>query len=231
MKAAAKARDFVRFRYVLSSSDSLLIRSHEDTETSIGPYDLGFLIVRDKVNLSGVSLRDLPQFKGDKNYADSFSTLAITRACASEGPIYFVTMKYMGDELSPALVFVVSPSGEGYVASALPMFSGGTVDVSRADPHKIKVWHNLNEGTCNACKTAYRVIDYQLQSGVPVRIGEHRTKRLYSTGQFDESRPFCSLNASRFVPVSGLPVIGSRPLEASGNGQATPMNRDLIKRK
>ena len=194
MKAASKPRDFVRFRYVLSSSDSLLIRSHEDTETSIGPYDLGFLIARDGAAINRVALRGLSEFRGEyEDYSEAFSTLAITRACASEGTIYFVTMKYMGDELSPALVFVVVPSAERYVASALPMFSGGTVDVSRADPFHLKVWHNLNEGRCNACETAYQITEYEVRDGKPVRIRQHRTKGLYSTGQFKESR-------IRFVP-------------------------------
>jgi len=194
IKAASKRRDFFRFKYAMSSSNSILIRSREDTETSIGPYDLGFLIARDGTTINRVALRGLSQFQGeDEEYSESFSTLAITRACASEGPIYFVTMKYMGDELSPALVFVVVPSREGYVASALPMFSGGTVDVSRADPLHLKVWHNLNEGMCNACKTAYRITEFEIRDGKPVRTRQHRTKRLYSTGQFEESR-------IRFVP-------------------------------
>lgn len=140
MKPAVKSRNFVRFRYAFSSSDSLLIRSHEGTETSIGPYDLGFLITRNGATQNRVTLQGLSQFRGeDQDYWESFRTLAVTRACTSDRPIYFVTMKYMGDELSPALVFVVVPSARGYVASALPMFSGGTVDVSRADPLHLKV--------------------------------------------------------------------------------------------
>src|SRR5690348_8760635 len=62
MKAASQPRDFVRFKYSLTSSDSILIRSHEDTETSIGPYDLGFLITRDGKVLQNVTLRRLPEF-------------------------------------------------------------------------------------------------------------------------------------------------------------------------
>lgn len=194
MKAVRTARDFVRFKYNLSPSDLLLIRSHEDTETSIGPYDLGFIITRNGTTLNRVTLRDLSQFRReDADYWESFSTLAITRACASEEPVYFVTMKYMGDELSPAQVFVLVPSAKGYVASALPMFSGGTVDVSRADPLHLKIWHNLNEGMCNACMTAYRISEYEVRGGKPVRIQQYRTKRLYSSGQFDDSR-------IRFVP-------------------------------
>jgi hypothetical protein len=139
-------------------------------------------------------LRELSQFRGeDEDYWESFRTLAITRACASEGLVYVVTMKYMGDELSPAVVFVVAPSGQGYIVSALPMFSGGTVDVSRANPLHLKIWHNLNEGMCNACETAYRITEYELRDGKPVRIRQYRTKRLYSSGQFEESR-------IRFVP-------------------------------
>jgi hypothetical protein len=104
MKAASRPRDFVRFKYSLST-DSLQIRSHEDTETTIGPYDLGFVIARDGKRIQSVALRDLPEFRHeDSDYSESFTTLAVTRACASEGPIYFVTMQYMGDEISPALV-------------------------------------------------------------------------------------------------------------------------------
>jgi hypothetical protein len=194
MKAAAQPRDFVRFKYALSPSDSLLIRSHEDTETSIGPYDLGFRIARDGKTLHSIVLRTLPEFRGeDPYYSQSFVTLAISRACVSEGPIYFVTMKYMGDELSPALVFILVPTADGYGVSNLPLFSGGIVDVSKADPLHLKVWDNLNEGMCNACKTAYRVTEYEIRDGKPVRTQQHRTRHLYSSGQFEESR-------IRFVP-------------------------------
>jgi len=194
MKAAQRARDFVRFRYDLSPSDRLLIRSHEDTETSIGPYDLGFLITRDGTAVNRLNLEGFSQFRGeDADYWQSFRTLAITRACTSEGPIYFVTMKYMGDELSPALVFIIVPTAQGYFASALPMFSGGTVEVSRANPLRLKVWHSLNEGMCNACETAYRITEYVVRDGKPVRVRQYRTKRLYSSGQFEDSR-------IRFVP-------------------------------
>jgi hypothetical protein len=135
-------------------------------------------------------LRDLPEFqRGEFQSADdAFWTVAITRACASEGPIYFVTMKYMGDEISPALVAVVIPSPERYIIFALPMFSGGTVDVSTSNPFHLRVWHNLNEGECNACETAYRITEYEIQDGRLVQTRQYRTKHLYSTGQFGESR-------------------------------------------
>lgn len=194
MKAASKPRNFIRYRYPLSSSDSLMIRSHEDSETTIGPYDLGFSIARDEKILQTVRLRELPEFRReDSFFSESFATLAVSSASTSDGPIYFVTMKYMGDEISPALVFVLVPSEDGYEISNLPLISGGTVDVSKSDPHNLRVWHNLNEGMCNACETAYRITDYEIRKGKPVRIRQYRTQHLYSSGQFDDSR-------IRFVP-------------------------------
>jgi len=192
MKAATKPRDFVRFRYALSFSDSLLIRSHEDEETEIGPYDLGFLIAKDGKTMQRVALRELQELRS-KDMSEDFTTLAVSRACGSGGPMFFVTMKYMGDEISPALVFVLIPTAGGYEISRLPMFSGGTVDVSRADPLHLRVWDNLHEGECNACETAYRITDYEIRDGKPVRTRQQRTRRLYSSGQFDDSR-------IRFVP-------------------------------
>ena len=62
MKAASQTRDFVRFSYSLSSFDVLLIQSHEDTETTIGPYDTGFTITRDGKDMRSEALRDLPEF-------------------------------------------------------------------------------------------------------------------------------------------------------------------------
>src|ERR1035438_1637283 len=103
-KAASDAPDFVRFRYSLSTSDSLLIRSREDTETSIGPHDTGFVITRNGSILRRISLRELPEMpRGEPEYADSFTTLAVTRACGNGVPIFFVTMQYSGDMTSPAL--------------------------------------------------------------------------------------------------------------------------------
>lgn len=194
MKAAGKPRNFVRFRYALSASDSLQIRSHEDTETSIGPYDLGFAIERDNKTLQSVTLRNLPEFRReDSSVSQSFSTLYISRACASSSPIYFVTMKYMGDEISPALVFVLVPSTQGYEVTTLPMIRGGVVDVSMADPLHLRIWENLEEGGCNACETAYRVTEYEIRNGKLVRIRQRRTRRLYTTGDFEDTR-------IRFVP-------------------------------
>jgi len=194
-KVASKARDFVRFRYSLSASDSLLIRSHEDTETSIGPYDTGFVITRDGSVLQRISLRELPEMRReDPDFADSFTTLAVTRACESGGPIFFVTMQYGGDEISPALLFALVPSAHGFEVITLPMISGGVLEVSRADPLHLRTWDNLHEGNCNACETAYQITDYEIRDGRPIRTRRHRTQRLYTSGNFDDRRRI------RFIP-------------------------------
>jgi len=194
MKAASKSKDFTRFRYALSSTDVLLIDSHEDTQTTIGPYDTGFSVKRDGKTIKSVALRELPEFQRQGSfYSESFTTIAITTACGSVDPIYFLTMKYKGDELSPALIFLLIPSAKGYRVSNLPMISGGTVDVSKSNPLHLKVWDNLNEGMCNACMTAYRITEYEIQEGGPVRIRRYRTRHLYSSDQFGEARV-------RFIP-------------------------------
>jgi hypothetical protein len=194
MKAAANPRNFVRYKYRLSDTDSIQIESHEDTETSIGPYDLGFLIKRSGSTVRQIHLRRLPEFRKQESFfSKAFSTLAITRVCEHDAPMYFITMKYMGDELSPALVFVVSPSGTSYGVLALPMFSGGTIDVSKSAPNRIRIWNNLNEGACNACETRYRVTEYELLSNKAVRLRSYRTRHLYTSGEFDDVRV-------RFVP-------------------------------
>jgi hypothetical protein len=194
MKAASEPRDFVRFRYSLSTFDSLLVQSHEGAETSIGPYDFGFVIEREGKTIQNVTLRKLPEFRHqDSFFSQVFTTLYVSRACASGGPIYFVTMKYMGDEISPALVFTLVPSKQGYEVSTLPMIRGGVVDVSMADPHQLRIWENLEEDDCNACETAYRITEYEIRDAKPVRIRQYRTRHLYTTGDFDESR-------IRFIP-------------------------------
>lgn len=194
MKAASHPRTFVRFKYQLSSSSSLLIRSHEDTETSIGLYDVGFVVTHNGQVLRSINLRTLPEFlREDPSFAEAFTTVAITRACTNTSRMYFITMKYMGDELSPALIFVILPFAEGYKVFPLPMFSGGAVDVSKVDPLHLRIWNNLNEGSCNACGTPYRVTDYQIQDGMPVRTRQRRTKHQYASTQFPESR-------IRFIP-------------------------------
>jgi hypothetical protein len=68
MKAAIKSRDFVRFEYSLSASDSLFIESHEDIETSIGPYDTGFVMKRGGDALKRVSVQSVPQIR--REYSD-----------------------------------------------------------------------------------------------------------------------------------------------------------------
>lgn len=199
VEAASHARDFVRFRYPLSTSDSLLIRSHEDTETTIGPYDTGFVVTRDGKVMQSKALRDLPEFRSNDpsfSFSDGFTTLAVARACGSAGPIYFVTMQWMGDITSPALVFTAVPLAGGYIISSFPSFSGGTVDVSRADPRHFRIWDNLHEGNCNACETAYRITEYEIRDGKPVRVRQYRTRHLYDSGNyiFDDRRRV------RFIP-------------------------------
>jgi hypothetical protein len=197
MKAASKARDFVRFSYSLSTSDLLLIRSHEDTETSIGPFDTGFVITQDGKVLQSVTLRKLPEFRGlEPEYSESFITLAVTRACTSKGPIYFVTMQYMGDMTSPALLFTLVPSAHGYEVSTLPMISGGVLEVSRADPFHLRTWDNLHEGECEACETAYEITEYEIRDGKPVRSRQYRTRHLYNSGYYI----FDSRRRIRFIP-------------------------------
>jgi hypothetical protein len=197
MKAASKDRDFVRFRYSLSVSDSLLIRSHEDAETSIGPYDTGFVIIRDENILQRISLRELPEMpRGEPEYADSFTTLAVTRACGNGGPIFFVTMQYSGDMTSPALLFVLVPSANGFEVTTLPMISGGVLEVSRSNPLHLRTWDNLHEGNCEACETAYQITEYQIQNAKPVQTRQYRTRHLYTSGNyiFDDRRRI------RFIP-------------------------------
>lgn len=189
MKAAAKSRNFARFTYPLSDTDSIQIESHEDTDTSIGPYDLGFLVKRSGSTIRQIRLRQLAEFrKQDSLFSQTFSTLAVTRVCDRDMPMYFITMKYMGDELSPALVFVVSPSGTSYDVLALPMFCGGTIDVSQSAPNRIRIWNNLEEGMCNACKTRYRVTEYELQKDKAVKLRSYRTRQLYTSGDFNDVR-------------------------------------------
>lgn len=195
LKAASNPRDFVRFSYSLSASEALLVRSHEDTGTSIGPYDTGFVITRDGKTLQSTVLEKLPEFqREDSSFAEAFTTLTVTRACGSGGPIYFVTMQYMGDMTSPALLFTLVPSVRGYEVSTLPMISGGVLEVSKADPLRIRTWNNLHEGSCEACETAYQVTEFEMRAGKPVRTRQYRTKHLYTSGNFDDLRRI------RFIP-------------------------------
>jgi hypothetical protein len=194
MKVATKSRDFARFRYSLSPSDSLLIRSHEDTETSIGPYDTGFVITRNGKTMQSSILGQLPEFHGDPTFSEGFSTLAVTRACTSRDPIYFITMQWMGDDISPALVFILVPSPQGYEVSTLPSISGGIVDVSMVNPLHFRTWDSLHEGACNACETAYRITEYEIRNGKPIRTRNYRTRHNYTSGNFDDRRRI------RFIP-------------------------------
>jgi hypothetical protein len=195
IKAASKARDFVRFRYSLSASDTLLIRSHVDRETSLGPFDTGFVILREGKVLRRVTLAALPEMRheGD-DFAQSFTALAVARACGSGGSIFFVTMQYSGDETSPALLFTVVPSGDGYEISTLPMISGGILEVSRVDPSKIRTWDNLHEDNCEACETPYEIAEYEIRDGKPVPTRRYRTRHLYQSANFDDRRRI------RFIP-------------------------------
>jgi hypothetical protein len=195
LKAANKARDFVRFSYPISATDVLQIHSHEDTETSIGPYDTGFSIKRNRSTLRGVSLRGLPEMRGeDANYANSFTTLVVTRACASSGAIYFITMQYIGDDTSPTLAFVLLPTAARFTYITLPMINGGILEVSRTNPLHLRTWNNLFEGMCNSCNTAYQVTDYEIEDRKLVKISRCRTRKLYSSTQFDDRRRI------RFIP-------------------------------
>jgi len=197
MKAATKARDFDRFSYSLSTSDSLLIRSHEDAETTIGPYDTGFVITRDGKTMQTVLLRELPELKDqDPMLSEGFTTLAVTRACGRGGPIYFVSMQWEGDMTSPALIFTLAPSAQGYEVSSLPMIRGGILEVSMAHPHRLRAWDNLGEGECNACETAYQITEYEIRDGKPIQTRQYRTRHLYDSGNhiFDDRRRI------RFIP-------------------------------
>lgn len=187
--ASSKPRDFTRFKYSLSNSDSLLIRAHEDPETSLGPYDTGLVIKRNGSLLQRISIRQVPEIRReDADYANSFTTLAVTRACGGDAPTFFVTMQYQGDMTSPALLFVLIRANGRYLVSIPPMISGGVFEVSRTDPLHLRTWDNLHEGNCEACETAYEITDYLIRNGKLVAMGKHRTRRFYTSGEFDDRR-------------------------------------------
>lgn len=176
----------VRFKYSLSASDSLLIQSHGAPDMA---HATGFAITRNGRKLRRISLRELPEMpRNEPEYADSFTALAVTRACGNQGPIFFVTMQYQGDLTSPALAFVLVPSATGYEVSTLPMFSGGVVEVPKADPFHFRIWDNLHEGGCEACPTPYEISEYEIRNGKPVHIRKHQTRHLYNSGDFDDRR-------------------------------------------
>ena len=193
-KSPKQSRDFVRFSYSLTATDSLL--AHDDPERSVGSYDTGFAITRNQGILRKVTLQNLPELRGDSLFAENSNTLAITRARTSGVPVYFVTLGYEGDMTSPDLFLAVIPNADGYEISALPKVSGGVLDVSRSDPLHLRTWDNLSEGECNACATRYRVTEFQVQDGKPVRIRRFRTRHLYSSDEamFDDRRRV------RFIP-------------------------------
>lgn len=196
-KPASEPRKFVRFRYSLSASDSLLITSNEDSEKSLGPFDTGFVINRDRRDLQTISLRKLPEMlREEPDYANSFTTLAVARACAKEGPIFFVTMQYVGDLTSPALLFTLVPTATGFEISTLPMISGGVLEVSTSNPSHLRTWDNLHEGNCEACETAYQITEYEIRSGKPIQTRKYRTRHRYTSGYriFDDRRRI------RFIP-------------------------------
>jgi hypothetical protein len=147
--------------------------------------------------MQSVVLRKLTEFQREEpEYSESFKTLAVTRACGGGGPIYFITMQYMGDMTSPALLFTLIPSAHGYEISTLPMISGGVLEVSIANPLYIKTWDNLHEGECEACPTAYQITEYEIREGKPIQTRQYRTRHLYTSGNyiFDDRRRI------RFIP-------------------------------
>ncbi|MGA1980983.1 MAG: hypothetical protein ABSG84_00810 [Acidobacteriaceae bacterium] len=127
----------------------------------------------------------------DEFFRENFTTLAIARACVGDAPLFFVAMGYVGDMTSADLFLSVVPTPQDYVVSALPMVAGGALDVSKANPLNLRTWDNLFEGECNACETHYRITEYQIRDGKPVRTRRYRTRHLYSSGNYifdDRSR-------------------------------------------
>ena len=139
----------------------------------MGPYDTGFVVTRDGKTMQTVLLRELAELKGqDPMFSEGFTTLSVTSACGSEGPIYFVSMQWEGD------------------------MTGGVLEVSRANPFHLRTWDNLAEGSCNACETAYQITEYEIRDGKPIKTRQYRTRHLYTSGdhRFDDRRRI------RFIP-------------------------------
>jgi hypothetical protein len=127
---------------------------------------------------------------------EEYTALAVTKACTGDSPLYFVSMQRWGDEISPAFLFTVVPTGDGYKISHLPAISGGVLEVSTSNPLNLRAWDSLHEGDCNACETHYLITEYQIRHGKPVRTQRYRTRRLYDSGNyiFDDRRRI------RFIP-------------------------------
>lgn len=183
--------DYVSYAYQLSATDELLFVVHA---TPIGPHVRELLITRNGLTAQRILMRNLPELRNDTFYAENFTALTVTRACANNTPIYFVAMGYAGDITSGDLYFIVVPMDSDYKVSALPVTSGGTIEISRSNPFNIRTWDNLHEGSCNACETRYRVADFTIKDGIPIKTRRYRTHRLYTSGQFDD------LRRVRFIP-------------------------------
>jgi hypothetical protein len=177
--------NFVRFRYSLTPEDQLEIYSRENA----GPTrvsDRG-IALRHKGIAQLIPISELAVMHGQDSYfRNNFTALSLTRVCASATPVFYLAFGYQGDMTSANLFLAIVPTAAGYRATALPMVSGGILDVSRQTPLTVKTWDNLFEGECNACETHYRVREYVLVSGTPVRKRSFVPRHLYTSQNFDD---------------------------------------------
>ncbi len=180
---------FVHYRYELGADSAILLYGQSMELPDPGYNDEGILIVLAGKVTRQRSLARLRVLASSDDYEKhNFIALSITRACTEGAPIYFAAFGYMGDMTSADLFLIIIPEENAYRISALPLVSGGTLDLSRSEPLRVRTWNNLGEGSCNACDTHYWVSEFTLREGAPMLVKRFRTRRMYSSddAMFDD---------------------------------------------
>jgi len=182
--------EFVHVSIPMAGGNQLLIYALHNDAPFNGYSERGILISHDGLTISKLPLSSIPELKPDPKHpdddpSDSYQALSLTTVCLGGKTFYWLAFHWQGDIISPELLVLLSPQGQGYSLSPLPLIDGGTLEISRSDPSQFRTWNNLFEGICNACETHYEVAEYALISGKPSLRRKWKSKKLYSTGQFN----------------------------------------------
>jgi len=183
--------EFVHVSIPIAGGDRLLLYALHNDAPFTGYSERGILIAHNGRTINKLPLSTLPELKGDPKEpdddpSDSYQSLSLTTMCMGDKAFYWLAFHWQGDITSAELLVLLSPRGQQYEFSALPLINGGILEISRSDPSRFRTWDSLLEGGCNACETHYEVREYAMVDDKPSFRRKWQTKKLYSSGQFDD---------------------------------------------
>lgn len=180
------------FAAQLSPTDWLITYQFEHAASDKGAFYKGFVIVRNGDVLRDESLMSVGAWKTTAKklgYANMPGfTVHAAEVCEGKTEVVTVGFSVCCTTSSAILYFVAAPEPDFYRITALPIVSGGKLEMSQSLPVTLHLWNETNDGTCDGCAQHYKVSEYVMAQDKPKLVQQTASSQRFEPGQFDANR-------------------------------------------